>query len=77
MTLRRGGSEFMRASMTERGEYPSRSERSEREYGVSCPSEGFRLRGGRRTIPCTCAKVTPEVLSSCGSGSKRGDYVCR
>lgn len=42
MTHRWGGPEFMRSSMTERGEYPSRSERSEREYGVSCPSEGFR-----------------------------------
>ena len=44
-SLRRGP-ECMRASVTEGGEYPSRSERSEREYGVSCPTEGFRRGGG-------------------------------
>lgn len=64
---------FLRDCMTERAEYPSRSERSEREYGVSCASEGFRRGEAGRTIPCTCEKVTPEVWSMCGIGCDGGD----
>jgi hypothetical protein len=37
-------------------------------------AEGFAVRS---TIPCTCAKVTPESVNTCDSAAVRGDPVCR
>jgi hypothetical protein len=61
---------------------PERSERSERapESGRTDgrPDSYERLvRCGSRTIPCTCGKVTPEVLNCRSSDVKRGESVCR